>query len=124
MKCEKPISAMLKIKTTTVLRVIVFLILFVLFCIFYFTPIIDQYWKELTNTAKHDDKGVIELPAITMCFKPKFKPSVFENYNITEDIFFQEKFPNLTAKKNVKVQNLKEYLKPFDISPSRLSRDS
>ena len=111
-------------KKTLVLKKIVFLILFVLFCIFYFTPIIDQYWKELTNTAKHDDKGVIELPAITMCFKPKFKPSVFENYNITEDIFFQEKFPNLTAKKNVKVQNLKEYLKPFDILPSRLSRDS
>ena len=94
---------MLKIKTTTVLRVIVFLILFVLFCIFYFTPIIDQYWKELTNTAKHDDKGVIELPAITMCFKPKFKPSVFEKYNITEYVFFSEKFPNVTDKKTIKV---------------------
>ena len=99
---------MVKMKKTLVLKKIVFLILFVLFSIFYFTPIIDQYWKELTNTAKHDDKGEIGLPAITMCFKPKFKPSVFENYNITEDIFFQEKFPNLTAKKNIKVQNLKE----------------
>ena len=103
---------MVKIKTTTVFRIIVFLILFVLFYIYYLTPIIDQYRKKLTNTAKHDekvsetDKGVIELPAITMCFKPKFKPSIFEKYNITEDVFFQDKYPNVTAKKTIKVQLL------------------
>ena len=104
---------MVKMKKTLVLKKIVFVILFVLFYIYYLTPIIDgwkndHYWKELTSFANVDAqisyKDVIEVPAITICFKPKFKPSVFENYNITEDIFFQEKFPNLTDKKSIKVQ--------------------
>ena len=97
---------MMKIKKTLVLRTMVFLILFVLFYIYYLTPVIDgwkndHYWKELTNIANFDAKisykDVIELPAITIGFKPKFKLSVFEKYNITEYIFFQETFPNLTV---------------------------
>lgn len=36
-----------------------------------------------------------QLPAITICFDPPFKPSVLEKYNITDSIFYGAYFPDV-----------------------------
>ena len=93
-----------RIKKRTILKGIVLLILMVLFLNFYLRPIVWHYWKKLTNTAKHDEKVTeIEPPAITVCLKPSFKPSVFRKLGIKQDIFFLEAYPNITDQKAVKV---------------------
>ena len=43
-----------------------------------------------------------EPPTITLCFDPRFKPSVFEKYNITNWIFFDDYFPKVLENKTIK----------------------
>ena len=89
----------------TILRFLALFALFVLFFINYLTPIVIQYSSRITNTAKHDELvDDIEPPAITVCFKPKFKKSVFKKYNITEDIFFENVYPDVVANHTIKVK--------------------
>ena len=88
-----------------ILRISVLAILLILFFYYYLTPTFIQYSTKITNTAKHDELVEdIEPPAITVCFRPKFKQSVFTKYNITEDIFFPGFiFPEHLSNRTIKV---------------------
>ena len=88
-----------------ILRTIALAILFFLFFYYYLLPIVIQYSSKITNTAKHDELVEdIEPPAITVCFKPKFKQSDFNKYNITEDIFFAPIYQEVLSNNTIKVQ--------------------
>ena len=87
-----------------ILRFLALTVLLVLFFMNYLAPIVIQYSSKITNTAKHVEKVTdIEPPAITVCFKPSFKNSIFKKHNITEDIFHENAFPDFVADKTIKV---------------------
>ena len=89
MKCD------IKIKRT-ILKALVFISLLILFYIFYFKQVFDQYSNQLTNTAKFEEKiEHVEPPTLTICFEPIYKPSVLEKYNVTEEMFFEDDFTDL-----------------------------
>ena len=95
----------MKIQKRTILKTSVLLTLLVLFYIYYFKQVYKQFSEQLTNTAKYEEKiTVTEPPTITICFDPAFKPSVFEKYNISDWVFFEEYFPNITANMSIKAQ--------------------
>ena len=97
-------SIMDKSTKRAILRFLTLTVLLVLFFLNYLAPIVIQWRSKITNTAKHVEKVTdIEPPAITVCFKPSFKNSVFKKYNITEDIFHANAFPNFTADNTIKV---------------------
>ena len=92
-----------KIRKRTILKLVVLSILFSLFSIYYLKPTVMQYSEELTNTAKHEEKITkVEMPAISICLTPNFKPSVFHKHNITDYIFYQNKYPEVLANKTLK----------------------
>ena len=118
-----------RIKKRTSLKAIILLILLVLFFVFYLQPIVNNYVQKLTNTAKHEEKVTkIEPPAITVCLKPIFKPSVFRKLGVRHEVFFGDVQPNITDKKSIKVQltilttllkHLQVYRKaPKNVTPS------
>ena len=87
-----------------ILRILALATLFLLLIYYYLRPIFHQYSTKITNTAKHDELVKdIEPPAITVCIKPKFRQSVFNKYNITEDIFFTNKYPDVVENHTLKV---------------------
>ena len=97
-------SIMDKSTKRAILRFLTLTVLLVLFFMYYLGPIIIQYMSQITNTAKHVEKVTdIEPPAITVCFKPSFKNSIFKKYNITEDIFHENAFPGFVANNTIKV---------------------
>ena len=97
-------SIMDKSTKRAILRFLTLTVLLVLFFLNYLAPIVIQWRSKITNTAKHVEKVTdIEPPAITVCFKPSFKNSVFKKHNITEDIFHENAFPNFVADNTIKV---------------------
>ena len=101
----RSLKIMVKLQKRRVLKISVFVILLILFYIFYFKEVFKHFSEQLTNTAKYDEKLItMEPPIITVCFTPPFKPSVFEKYNITDWIFFENHFPDVTANKTIKAQ--------------------
>ena len=97
-------SIMDKSTKRAILRFLTLTVLLVLFFLNYLAPIVIQWRSKITNTAKHVEKVTdIEPPAITVCFKPSFKNSIFKKYNITEDIFHENAFPNFVANTTIKV---------------------
>ena len=93
----------MKVQKRTVLKLMVLIALLVLFYIYYFRVVFKQFTEQLTNTAKFEEKiTVTEPPTITLCFDPRFKPSVFEKYNITNWIFFDDYFPKVLENKTIK----------------------
>ena len=70
----------------------------------YFSLAFEQFSKKSTNTMFHEESiEEIEPPAITICFDPPFKPSVFEKYRINKWIFFYNNFPHVIANNTFKV---------------------
>ena len=69
----------------TVTKVTIYILLLIFFYVFYMMNVVDQYANKRTNFAKHTnnvpEEGV-ELPALTFCFKPSFKPSMMQLHNI------------------------------------------
>ena len=95
----------MKIQKRTILKTSVLSTLLVLFYIYYFKQVYKHFSEQLTNTAKYEEKiTVTEPPTITICFDPAFKPSVFEKYNISDWVFHEEYFPNVTANMSIKAQ--------------------
>ena len=96
---------MAKLQRRNILKIFVFLALLTLFYIFYFKKIFKLFSAKYTNTAKFEEKiKMIEPHAVTLCFSPKFKPSVLKELNITDDILISNRFPEIFAKKTMKVQ--------------------
>ena len=94
----------MKVQNRTFLKFTVLIALLVLFYVYYFRVVFQQFTEQLTNTAKFEEKiKVTEPPTITLCFDPRFKPSVFEEYNITNLIFHEDSFPELMKNKKIKV---------------------
>ena len=55
-----------------------------------------NYSAGITNTAKYENKLTqIEPPVFELCLDPFFKPSVFEKYNISSSIFFNNDYPDV-----------------------------
>ena len=93
----------MKVQKRAVLKFMVLIALLVLFYVYYFRVVFKQFTEQLTNTAKFEEKiTVTEPPTITLCFDPKFKPSVFEEYNITNWIFFEDYYPEVMKNKKIK----------------------
>ena len=93
----------MKVQKRAVLKFMVLIALLVLFYVYYFRVVFKQFTEQLTNTAKFEEKiTVTEPPTITLCFDPRFKPSVFEKYNITNWIFFGDYFPKVVENKTIK----------------------
>jgi len=93
----------MKVQKRTFLKFTVLIALLVLFYVYYFKVVFKQFTEQLTNTAKFEEKiTVTEPPTITICFDPIFKPSVFEEYNITDWIFFEDYFPEVMKNKTIK----------------------
>ena len=93
----------MKVQKRTFLKSTVLLALLVLFYVYYFRVVFKQFTEQLTNTAKFEEKiTVAEPPTITLCFDPRFKPSVFKKYNITNWIFFGDYFPEVMENKTIK----------------------
>ena len=93
----------MKVQKRIFLKFAVLIALLVLFYVYYFRVVFKQFTEQLTNTAKFEEKiTVTEPPTITLCFNPIFKPSVFEEYNITNWIFFGNYFPEVMENKKIK----------------------
>ena len=93
----------MKVQKRTFLKFTVLIALLVLFYVYYFKVVFKQFTEQLTNTAKFEEKiTVTEPPTVTICFDPIFKPSVFEEYNITDWIFFEDLFPEVMKDKTIK----------------------
>ena len=95
----------MKVQKRIFLKFAVLTALLVLFYVYYFRVVFKQFTEQLTNTAKFEEKiTVTEPPTITICFDPIFKPSVFEEYNITDWIFFKDRFPEIMKNKTIKAK--------------------
>ena len=95
---------MAKLQRRYILKIFVFLALLTLFYIFYFKKIFKLFSAKYTNTAKFEEKiKMIEPPAVTLCFSPNFKPSVLKELSITDNILISNRFPEIFAKKTIKV---------------------
>jgi hypothetical protein len=93
----------MKVQKRTFFKFTVLIALFVLFYVYYFRVVFKHFTEELTNTAKFEEKiTVTEPPTITLCFAPRFKPSVFEKYKITGKIFYKDIFPEVLKNKTIK----------------------
>ena len=93
----------MKVQKKTFLKSTLLIALLVLFYAYYFRVVFKHFTEQLTNTAKFEEKiTVTEPPTITLCFNPIFKPSVFEKYNITDWIFFDDYFPEVMENKKIK----------------------
>ena len=93
----------MKVQKRTVLKFAVLIALLGVFYVYYFRVVFKQFTEQLTNTAKFEEKITFtEPPTITLCFDPRFKPSVFEKYNITNWIFFGDYFPKVMENKTIK----------------------
>ena len=93
----------MRVKKGNLLKFTVLIALLVLFYFFYFRVVFKHFTEQLTNTSKFEEKiTVTEPPTITICFDPIFKPSVFEEYNITDAIFFADRFPEVMENKTIK----------------------
>ena len=96
----------------------VLIALLLLFYVYYFREVIKHFTEQLTNTAKFEEKiTVAEPPTITICFDPIFKPSVFEEYNITDWIFFEDLFPEVMKNKTIKAN--RQFLTFTDMGQGR-----
>ena len=71
---------------STVTKVIIYITLLIFFFVFFMMDVINQYASRKTNFAKSNndviDEGV-NIPALTFCFEPPFKPSMLKLHNIT-----------------------------------------
>ena len=93
----------MRVQKKTFLKSTILISLLVLFYVYYFRVVFKHFTEQLTNTAKFEEKiTVTEPPTITLCFNPIFKPSVFEEYNITNWIFFGDYFPEVMENKKIK----------------------
>ena len=85
---------------TTVTKVTIYIALLILFYFFYMMDVLNQYAGQKTNFAKSTDnileKGV-DMPALTFCLKPTFKPSMLNFHNISPTFCM---FPTLVDKTN------------------------
>ena len=70
----------------TVTKVIIYITLLTFFFVFYMKDVIDQYASHKTNFSQSKldviNKGV-NIPALTFCLAPPFKPSMLKLYNIS-----------------------------------------
>ena len=70
----------------TVSKVVIYITLLIFFYVFYMMDVINQYAKNKTNISKSNDdfiKKGLNIPALTICFKPPFKPSMLKLHNIS-----------------------------------------
>ena len=87
-----------------ILQCFVLLVCFTVFTKWYFIPVSKKYAEQLTNTAKYEKRITkIEPPAVTICFEPHFKQSVYDKYKITADVFFVDVYPDVMKTKTIKV---------------------
>ena len=108
----------MRVKKGNLLKFTVLIALLVLFYFFYFRVVFKHFTEQLTNTSKFEEKiTVTEPPTITICFDPIFKPSVFEEYNITDWIFFEDYFPEVMKNKTIKAN--RQFLTFTDMGQGR-----
>ena len=85
---------------TTVTKVTIYITLLILFYFFYMMDVLNQYAGQKTNFAKSTDnileKGV-DMPALTFCLRPIFKPSMLKHHNISATFCIT---PNLVDETN------------------------
>ena len=70
----------------TVTKVIVYITLLIFFFVFYMRDVINQYASEKTNFAKSNNDTIkegVNIPTLTFCFQPPFKPSMLKLHNIS-----------------------------------------
>ena len=72
----------------TVSKVVIYITLLIFFFVFYMMDVINQYASDKTNFSQSKldviNEGV-NIPALTFCFKPPFKPSMLKLHNITSN---------------------------------------
>ena len=101
---QKKASSFAKRITVTpksIFKFLIILVLMIFFYTFYFRLQYKHYSEKLTNTAKYDQRLTEnEPPAITICFDPKFKKSVFRKYDqpeyniyVDDSLFFGNLYP-------------------------------
>ena len=70
----------------TVSKVVIYITLLIFFFVFYMMDVINQYASDKTNfsQSKRDiiNQGV-NIPALSFCFNPAFKPSMLKLHNIS-----------------------------------------
>ena len=72
----------------TVTKVIIYILLLILFFVFYMMDVINQYASNKTNFAKSTIDVIndgVNIPALSFCFKPPFKPSMLKLHNLTSN---------------------------------------
>ena len=95
---------MAKLPRRNILKFFVVSALLTSFYFYYFRQIFKLFSAKYTNTAKFEEKiKMIEPPAVTLCFSPNFKPSVLKELSITDNILISNRFPEIFAKKTIKV---------------------
>ena len=85
---------------TTVTKVTIYIALLILFYFFYMMDVLNQYAGQKTNFAKSTDnilKKGVDMPALTFCLKPIFKPSMLKLHNISPTFCM---IPNLVDNTN------------------------
>ena len=104
MNCLNIVSTWKIVSKIVILQCFVLLVCFTVFTKWYFIPVSKKYAEQLTNTAKYEKRITkIEPPAVTICFEPHFKQSVYDKYKITADIFFFDAYPDVMKTKTIKV---------------------
>ena len=69
-----------------VTKVIIYITLLLLFFVFFMMDVINQYASHKTNFAKSNNDVInegVNIPALTFCFEPPFKPSMLKLHNIS-----------------------------------------
>ena len=70
----------------TVTKVIIYITLLIFFFVFFMRDVIDQYASRKTNFAKSNNDVInngLNIPTLTFCFEPPFKPSMLKLHNIS-----------------------------------------
>ena len=78
----------------TILKLITFLILLLLFCYFYLVSEVDNFLKKSTTfSIKYVQSDMIQEPNLLICMKPGLKRSKAKQYNFTleESLIFSKK---------------------------------
>ena len=81
------------------LHVIIFICLVVSCYFFYMKEAIEKYQRGATTVTRRSTDIDFEIPALTICANPPFKPSVAKLYNLefpTRDLFTTEWLTNDT----------------------------
>ena len=93
----------------TVTKVIIYITLLIFFFFFYMTDVINQYASHKTNFSKSTKdmiKEGVNIPALTFCFKPPFKPSMLKLHNISPWFCIDANYVNETNEYILKNANM------------------